>query len=94
MFDLKREEIIKEITAAIQPDKITVDRDLALIAVVGVGMGTVKGIFARIFDAIASIGVKVQMINQGADNLNIILGVKDEDFEKTIKSLYNAMILE
>ena len=94
MFDLKREEIIKDLNAAINPEKITVERDLALIAIVGVGMGTVKGIFARIFDAIASIGVKVQMINQGADDLNIIIGVHDEDFEKTIKALYNAMILE
>ena len=94
MFDLKREEIIKDITAAINPEKITVDRDLALIAIVGVGMGTVKGIFARIFDAIADVGVKVQLINQGADSLNIIVGVHDEDFEKTIKALYQAMILE
>jgi len=94
MFDLKREEIIKDITAAIQPEKITVERDLALIAIVGTGMGTVKGIFARIFDAVANAGVKVQMINQGADSLNIIIGVRDEDFDKTIKALYNAMILE
>ncbi|MBR2208691.1 MAG: hypothetical protein IJ859_07805 [Synergistaceae bacterium] len=94
MFDLKREEIIKDITTAINPEKITVDRDLALIAIVGTGMGTVKGIFARIFDAVADAGVKVQLINQGADSLNIIIGVRDEDFEKTIKALYNAMILD
>ena len=94
MFDLKREEILKDINIAINPEKITVDKDLALIAIVGTGMGTVKGIFARIFDAIAEVGVKVQMINQGADSLNIIIGVRDEDFDKTIKALYQAMIIE
>ena len=94
MFDLKREEILKDLNTAIKPEKITVERDLALIAIVGTGMGTVKGIFARIFDAIAQAGIKVQMINQGADTLNIIIGVHDEDFEKTIKALYQAMILE
>ena len=94
MFDLKREEILNEIKNLINPEKILVERDLALIAIVGSEMGTVKGIFARIFDAIAGAGVKVQMINQGADNLNIIIGVRDEDFEITIKALYKAMILE
>jgi len=94
MFDLKREEILKDINIAINPEKITVDKDLALIAIVGTGMGTVKGIFARIFDAVADAGVKVQMINQGADSLNIIIGVRDEDFDKTIKALYQAMIIE
>ena len=94
MFELKREEILKELRDAIQPEKITVEKDLSLIAIVGDGMGTVKGIFARIFDALADAGVKVQMINQGADNLNIIIGVHDEDFETSIKALYKAMILE
>ena len=94
MFDLKRDEIVNEIKAAVNPEKVTLERDISLIAVVGAGMGTVKGIFAKIFDAVASAGVKVQLINQGADGLNIIIGVHDEDFEKTIKALYQAMIIE
>ncbi|MBQ7197298.1 MAG: aspartate kinase [Synergistaceae bacterium] len=94
MFDLKRQDIIKDITNAIHPEQIVIEKDLSLIAIIGEGMGTVKGIFARIFDAIASIGVKVRMIDQGADDLNIIIGVYDEDFEACIKVLYKAMILD
>ena len=94
MFDLKRQEIIKDITNSIHPEQIVIEKDLSLIAIIGEGMGTVKGIFARIFDAIASIGVKVRMIDQGADDLNIIIGVYDEDFEACVKALYKAMILE
>lgn len=94
MFDLKREELINEIKTSIRPDKVTLERDISIIAVVGAGMGTVKGIFAKMFDAIANAGVKVQLINQGADGLNIIIGVKDDDFEKTIKALYQAMFIE
>ena len=94
MVDLKRNEIIDEIKQAIQPEYITIDKDISLVAIIGEGMGTVKGIFAQIFDAIAAENIKVQMINQGADNLNIIIGFKDSDFEKAIRALYQVMIVD
>ena len=93
VFDLNRAQIFDEIRKAINPEGITIENDLSLIAIIGKGMGTVKGIFARIFDAIAGVGVKIHFISQGADELNIVLGVYDVDFEKTIKALYDAMIL-
>lgn len=93
MFDLKRNEIFQEIKDAIHPESINVESDLSLIAIIGQGMGTVKGVFSRVFNAIAGADVKVRMINQGSDELNIIIGVDDKDFEKTVKALYNAMIL-
>ncbi|MBQ4469420.1 MAG: aspartate kinase [Synergistaceae bacterium] len=94
MFDLKRKEIINEIREAIHPEKIEINKDVALVAIIGEGMGTVKGIFAQIFNAIAAQDIKVHMINQGADNLNIILGFNDEDFENAIRALYQAMIVD
>ena len=93
MFDIRRDDIIKEITNAINPEGITVEKDISLIAIIGEGMGTIKGIFAKIFDAVADAGVKVHMIDQGADDLNIVIGVYDDDFEKTVRALYQAMIL-
>ena len=93
MFDLKRNEIFDEIRRAINPENIHVEPELSLIAIIGQGMGSVKGIFARVFNAIAEAGVKVRMINQGSDELNIIVGVDDNDFETTVRALYNAMIL-
>ena len=93
VFDLNRAQIIDEIKSAIGAESITVENDISLIAIIGKGMGTVKGIFAKIFDAIAAADVKIRMISQGADDLNIVLGVRDADFEKTIKALYDAMIL-
>ena len=93
LFDLKRAEIFQALKDAINPEEITLEKNLSLITVVGKGMGTVKGIFAKIFNAIANAGVKVKMIEQGSDDLNIIIGVYDEDFETTVRALYGAMIL-
>lgn len=93
MFDLRRNEIISEIKNEIAPDSITVEKGLSIIAVIGEGMGTIKGIFSRILTALALADIKVQMIDQGADKLNIILGVSDYDYDDAVKALYKAVIL-
>ena len=92
MFDLKRAEILKELEDAIKPESIEVRKDLSVIAVIGQGMGTVHGIFARIFDALADAHIKVRLIEQGGDDLNILLGVYDEDFENAVRAIYDTVI--
>ena len=94
LFDLRRSEIISEIKREMNPDNVEVRTNLSLISVIGEGMGTVKGVFAKVFNALANAEVKVKMIDQGSDDLNIILGVDDEDYERSIRALYNALILK
>ena len=94
MFELRRNDIISEIKRDIAPDSVTVEKGLSLIAVIGDGIGTVKGIFSRILTALALADIKVQMIDQGADKLNMILGVNDSDYEKAVKALYRTLILD
>ena len=92
IFDLRRAQILNDIKGSVSPEAITVEKGLSLIAIVGEGMGTVKGIFSRIFGALAAVGVKVKMIEQGADDLNIIVGVADEDYSQAVRALYNIVI--
>lgn len=94
LFDLRRSEIISEIKQELKPDNVEVRTNLSLISVIGEGIGTVKGVFAKVFNALANEEVKVKMIDQGSDDLNIILGVDDEDYERSIRALYNALILK
>ncbi|MBR1657045.1 MAG: hypothetical protein IJ697_01080 [Synergistaceae bacterium] len=93
LFDLKRAEILQAINDAVRPENIIVEKNLSLITVVGKGMGTVKGIFAKMFTGIANAGIKVRLIEQGTDDLNIIIGVYDDDYEAAVKAIYGAMIL-
>lgn len=92
-FELTRGQVIADIQHEINPDSITVERGLSLIAVIGEGMGTVKGIFSKILNALSMAEIKVQMIDQGSDKLNMILGVYDYDYEAAVKALYKAVIL-
>ena len=64
---------------------IELESDLALIAVVGRGMRQTRGTAGRIFSALAHAHVNVKMIDQGSSELNIIIGVREHDFEAASK---------
>ena len=46
---------------------------------------------SRVFKALAGAGVNVRIIDQGASELNIIVGVANAEYEKAIRSLYAEM---
>ena len=93
MFALRQHQLIEEIKTKMNLDSLTVETGIALIAIVGEGIGVVKGIFGSIFMALARAGIKVKMIDQGSDDLSIIIGVSDKDYENAIRALYKAVIL-
>ena len=64
-----------------------------MIAVVGRGMKSTRGTAGRIFSALAHANVNVKMIDQGSSELNIIIGVANEDFETAIKAIYDIFVL-
>ena len=82
------EEVCAEIQENVRPDNLRIINDIALIAVVGHGMARSVGTSARLFEAIARAGVNVRMIDQGSSELNIIVGVDNENYERTLKAVY------
>ena len=76
-----------------RPDDIEIESDLALIAVVGRGMKSTRGTAGRIFSALAHNNVNVRMIDQGSSELNIIIGVSNDDFETAIRAIYDIFVL-
>ncbi|MCD7736769.1 MAG: aspartate kinase [Lachnospiraceae bacterium] len=92
-FMKKEQSIISGIHRAVSPDSLELESNLALIAVVGRGMRSTRGTAGRIFSALAHANVNVKMIDQGSSELNIIIGVKDEDFERAIRAIYDIFVL-
>ena len=84
--------IVSRIHRELNPDSITLESDLALIAIVGRAMKDQQGTAARVFAALSHARVNVKMIDQGSSELNIIVGVKDGDFEKAIKAIYRIFV--
>ena len=91
-FMAKEQNVIAGIHRLTEPDSITLESDLALIAVVGRGMKSTRGTAGRIFSALAHANVNVKMIDQGSSELNIIIGVSNADFETAIKAIYDIFV--
>ena len=83
-----RNMVINNICTAVDPDSISIEDNLALVAVVGRNMVRAKGTAAKVLSAVAKAGINIRMIDQGSCEINIILGVDENDFEKTISAIY------
>ena len=88
----KEQKVVSAIHRLADPDTIDIESDLALIAVVGRGMKSTRGTAGRIFSALAHANVNVRMIDQGSSELNIIIGVSDDDFENAIRAIYKIFV--
>ena len=91
-FEEKEQKVLSEIHKAVKPDHIELESDLALIAIVGRGMRATRGTAGRIFSALAHAHINVKMIDQGSSELNIIVGVRHDDFKNAIRALYEIFV--
>ncbi|MCI5899689.1 MAG: aspartate kinase [Lachnospiraceae bacterium] len=91
-FEEKEQKVLAGIHRAVDPDSVYLESDLALVAVVGRGMKSQRGTAGRIFSALAHANVNVKMIDQGSSEMNIIIGVSNQDFETAIKAIYDIFV--
>ena len=88
----KEDEVISKIRKAVSPDHIELEKGIAMLAVVGRGMRRTRGTAARIFASMAHARINVKMIDQGSSELNIIIGIGEEDFNEAIRRIYDMFI--
>ncbi|WP_077075399.1 aspartate kinase [Aedoeadaptatus urinae] len=86
----KTDQLIAELQTFTNADRITMDHNIALITIVGRNMKNRIGTSAHVFSALAAANVNIRMIIQGASEMNIIVGVLEEEAEKSIEAIYNA----
>jgi aspartate kinase len=82
------EAAAKELRASEVAD-VTVEPGKAIICVVGSGMRHAVGTASRTFGAVGAAGVNIEMISQGASEINIALLVKNEDIETSVRALHD-----
>ena len=91
-FAPQEQAVLAMINRNCQPDIITIDTDLALIAVVGRSMKDARGTAGRVSASLAHARINVRMIDQGSDEENIVIGVKNDDFESAIRAIYQIFV--
>lgn len=85
-------DVVSEIKRNNDIQDVTIDNDIALIAVVGRNMVYKPGISGRIFGIVGNHNINIKMIAQGSQEINIIVGVSNKDFENTITALYDNLV--
>jgi len=86
----KELRIIDRIQTELEVDEIYIEKDLALIMVVGEGMERTVGVAAKAAAALAQVNINIEMINQGSSEVSMMFGVKEEAVEEAVRALYKA----
>lgn len=87
-----REKVLAEIHREVNPDHLEIEDGIAILAVVGRRMKNTRGTVARVFAAMAHARINVKLIDQGSSELNVIIGVSENDLPEAIRRIYDMFI--
>lgn len=86
----KMDQLYHDLMVECAPDTVEIASCIALIASVGIGMVRNPFVAAKLFAALAEADVNARLIDQDSNEMNIIIGVEQRDFERAIKAVYQA----
>lgn len=86
--------IVADIQREVKPDEVKVIDKLALVSVVGRNMSARPGTSGKLLGTLGNAGINVRMITQSSQEINIIMGVNNEDFERTVRVVYDAFVAD
>ena len=74
--------------------KVSVTPGRAILAMVGEGMKYAVGTAGRMFSTLGGNGINIEMISQGASEINISCVIKEDDVEKGLRVIHRAFLEE
>jgi len=85
-------EVVAEIKALNEVTDVIVEQGIALVAVVGRNMALKPGMSAKLFSIFGKNDINIKVIAQASQELSIIVGVENSQFEKAIKAIYEGLV--
>jgi len=89
-----RDRIKEDLVRVCGTNLVSVEDDVALICVVGHNMYHSPGIAGDILMALSVAHINTRLINQCVSELNVILGVDNDDYEAAVDAIYKRVILK
>ena len=86
----KEHRILEELRRELEPDFITIERDLTMLMIVGEGMCYTPGMLAKACLALASAGISMSMVNQGSSEVSFMIAIRRADRDGAVRALYKA----
>ncbi|MDV2884132.1 aspartate kinase [Alkalihalophilus pseudofirmus] len=82
------ERIVERIRMELGADDVYIEKDFAMIMIVGEGMHNTVGVSARMTAALARANVNIEMINQGSSEVSLVIGIHEKDTDRAVRELY------
>lgn len=86
------DKILAQLRKEVNPDHLDVEHGIALLAIVGRRMKNTRGTVARLFASLAHARINVKMVDQGSSELNVIVGLDENDLSEAIRKIYDMFI--
>ena len=74
------------------PLSVSIMKDLSVVALVGEGIKETSGVAGKLFTAIGSNAINVELISQGASEINITFAIKKADLDRAVKLVHEQFI--
>ena len=95
----RRQVSVQELTAEItlcppgacQPDKMEVTENVALIAMVSRKLRQRPAIAGKVLAYLDDNLLNVQLVSQTNDDINLLIGVHDLDYDKAVRVIYSSI---
>lgn len=84
--------ITKELKENLGVEEVEIIENLALISVVGGPHKELIGLSGKVLSILNQLEIRTSILSQGAQELNLIIGVKNEEYETVVKGLYEGMV--
>jgi aspartate kinase len=73
--------------------RVKLEKNFALIGLVGAGLKSTRGVFARVFNSVASAGVNIEMVSGGASDVAYYIIVRKNDLRNAVKAIHKEFFL-
>lgn len=83
-------ELINEIKNQLNVDDISVEENIAILMIVGLGMKTQVGTANKATEAFRQNNINLKMINQGSSEISMMFGIDETDERKAVQAIYDA----
>ena len=87
----KEDIVINRFRNEARAESVKVDRDLAIVMIVGQAMEKSVGIMARAASALSAAGINLRIVNQGASEISMMFGVSEEYTDYAVRVLYKEL---
>ena len=91
--DLPRaREVLQQVAQEINAREVTADSRIAKVSVVGVGMRSHAGVASQMFQALAEVGINIQMITTSEIKISVI--IEEKFLELAVRALHSSFGLD